>query len=178
MPELSQEQEAKRASIQKSSMIWGVVVGVVLGLIALWILGGQGGAIRWGGAALVALVSGGLVQRASFKSGAKSALCGKCGAAFSRSRTDRTETLAKSEDKEEREEQEDKTTKLTTWVEETYDVADTYTCAKCGDAEVKTYQTTRRRDEKTEVLPAPAAKAGQADTAEQPTESRLVTSNR
>ncbi len=165
MAELSQDQVEKRASIQKTAMIWGVIVGVVAGLLALWILGSQGAALRYGGAAVVALVAGFFVHRASFNSGAKSAKCEKCGAAFSISRTDRQETLAASEAKEEREEQPDKSVKVTTWTEETYDVVETYTCANCGDITTRSYQTTRRRDEKETVEPAPEPDAPKKSSA-------------
>lgn len=162
MSGLSQEQVENRASIQKGATVWGVIAGVIAGLLALWILSGQGGAVRFGGAGVIGLVVGVLTGRASFKSGAKSALCDSCGAAFSRSRTDRAETLASSEAKEEREEQEDKSTKVTTWTEETFDVVDTYTCAKCGNATTKAYQSKRRRDEESVIEPfeEPQKKAG------------------
>lgn len=153
MTDLSQDQVEKRASIQKTATIWGGIVGVIAGLLALWLLGGQGAAIRFGGAAVIALAAGGLVFRTSFNSAAKSAKCTKCGAAFSRSRTDRVENLAGSEDKQEREEQPDKSVKVTSWTEERYDVTDTYTCAKCGDVTTNAYQTTRRRDETSVVEP-------------------------
>lgn len=158
MTDLSQDQVEKRAAIQKSATIWGCIAGVIVGLIALWILGGQGAAIRFGGAIVIGAVVGILAFRASFKSGSKSAACEKCGAAFSRSRSDHVETLTKSEDKEEREEQEDKSTKVTTWVEDSFDAVDTYTCAKCGDATTKAYKTTRRRDEETKNIPYEAPK--------------------
>jgi len=159
MTELSQDQTEKRAAIQKSATIWGVIAGGICGLLALWILGGQAGAVRFGGAFVIALVVGYLVFRASFKSGAKSALCEKCGAAFSRSRSDHVETLAASEAKEEREERPDKSTKVTTWTEDCFDVVDTYTCAKCADTSTKTYQTTRRRDESSVIQPVEPPKA-------------------
>jgi len=153
MTDLSQDQVDKRAAIQKTATIWGVIAGAVAGLIALWILGGQGGAVRYGGAVIIALAAGFLVSWASFKSGSKSAQCPKCGAAFSLSRSDHVETLVSSTDKEEREEQTDKSTKVTTWTEDTLDVVDTYTCAKCADVSTKSYKTTRRRDEKSVVEP-------------------------
>ena len=84
MSDLSQDQVEKRASIQKTATIWGVIVGAVAGLLMLWILSGQGGLVRFGGAGIVALVAGFFVHKASFNSGAKSAKCAKCGAAFSR----------------------------------------------------------------------------------------------
>ena len=153
MSELSQDQTEKRKAIQKSATIWGVIVGGIAGLIAVWLLGSQGGAVRFGGAIVIALIIGFLVYRASFKSGAKSATCEKCGATYSRSRTDQKETLTGSEAKEEREEQADKSTKVTTWTEDTFEVVDTYTCAKCADTTTNTYQTTRRRDETTTTQP-------------------------
>ena len=170
MSDLSQDQVEKRAAIQKSATIWGGIVGVLAGLIALWLLGGQGAAIRYGGAVAVAVIAGYLVFSASFKSGSKSAQCEKCGAAFSRSRSDHVETLASSENKEKREEQEDKSTKVTTWIEDSLDVVDTYTCAKCGDNTTKAYKTTRKRDEKTTSIPYEAPKKSEraeaADAAE------------
>ncbi len=159
MSGLSQDQIEKRAAIQKSATIWGVIIGGVAGLLALWALGGQAGAVRYGGAIVIALAVGYLVFRASFKSAAKSALCESCGAAFSRSRSDHVETLTTSEAKEEREEQPDKSTKVTTWTEDSFDVVDTYTCAKCSDATTKAYQTTRRRDETSVTQPFEPPKA-------------------
>lgn len=147
MSGLSQEQIEKRASIQKSALTFGIIAGVIVGLIALWVLSGQGGTVRYGGAIVIGAVVGFLVRNASFKSGAKSAACEKCGAAFSISRSDRSETPAGSEPKEEREPQDDGTIKVTTWTEDSFDVVDTYTCASCGDASTKAYTTTKRRDE-------------------------------
>ncbi len=158
MANLSQDQEAKRAAIQKSATITGGVVGVIAGLLALWVLGGQGGAVRFGGAVIVALGTGVLTYRASFNSGAKSAKCEKCGAAFSRTRSNRQETVTASAEKQEREEQPDKSTKVTTWTEDKLDIVDSYTCAKCGDVTTNAYQTTRRRDETSVVEPYEAPK--------------------
>lgn len=69
------------------------MTGVAAGLLALWLLGGQGAGLRYGGALVVALAAGFLVHRASFGSQAKTARCPACGATFSRSRTDRQEAL-------------------------------------------------------------------------------------
>jgi len=161
MSDLSQDQDAMRASIQKSATIWGVIAGVIVGLIAIWILGGQGSAVRFGGGIVIGAVVAFLAYRASFKSNSKAAECAKCGAAFSRSRSDRAETLASSTPKEEREEMEDKSKKVTTWTEEVYDVIDSYTCAKCQDVTTKVYQTTRRKEEETTVYPyEPPAPSG------------------
>ena len=164
MSDLSQDQEERRASIQKTATVWGVILGAIAGLLALWLLGGQGGAVRFGGAIVVALGVGFLVFRASFNSGAKSAKCEKCGAAFSRARSDHAETLISSTPKETREEQADKSIKVTSWTEDALDVLDTYTCAKCGDITTKSYQTTRRRDETSVTEQAPQAQRGAQST--------------
>ncbi len=156
MAGLSQDQIETRDALKKSATITGAIVGVIVGLLLLWILGGQGAALRFGGAIVVGGAVGVLVSRASFNAKAKDAKCAACGAAFSRSRTDRAETLVASAPKEERAEQDDGSVKVTTWTEETYDVAETFTCANSGDAAVETHQTTRRKDEETVTEPAPA----------------------
>lgn len=168
MTDLSQEQIEKRASIQKSATIFGVIVGGIAGLIALWALGGQGAAIRYGGAIVIALVLGVLVYRGSYASNAKAAACENCGATFSRSRTDKTEVPTGSEPKEERTEQEDGSTKVTTWIEEQLDVTETYTCSSCNDVSTKTYKTTRRINEE-EMILQPSTKGGQDGVAPEPT---------
>ena len=164
MSDLSQDQEEKRASIQKGAITFGAIVGVIVALIAVWALGGQGGAIRYGGALVLGGVAGFFVFRGSFNSGSKSAQCEKCSAAFSRSKTDSAETVISSADKEEREAQEDKSTKVTTWIEDTVEVVDTYTCAQCGDVTTNSYQTTRKRDEAEVIEPVAVAKTSAAGT--------------
>ena len=115
--------------------------------------------IRGGAAVIGGVVVAFAMYRKSMASGSKSAQCSKCNAAFSINRTDRVETVISTTDKEEREAQEDGSTEVKTWVEEAYSVLETFTCSKCGDVTTKEYQSTRRKDEKTEVEPAPVASA-------------------
>lgn len=159
MTSLSEDQQSRKAAIQKGATVWGVIAGAVVGLLALWLLGSQGSAVRYGGAIVAAVAVGVLAFRASFNSGAKSAKCAACGAAFSRSRTDRQETVTASNPKEEREEQEDGSTKVTRWTEDALDVLETYTCAKCGDETTRSFQTIRRRDETETTEPRAKPKA-------------------
>lgn len=161
MSGLSAEQEAMQASIRKTATIWGCIGGAAVALIALWALGSQGSAVRYGGAAILGAGAGFGLFKWSFGNGSKAAQCGKCSAAFSITRTDRSEKLLGSAPKESRQEADDRSTKVTTWVEESYEVTDTYTCAKCGDVTHKTHTSNRKKDEKTEVLPpAPLGVAG------------------
>ncbi len=151
MTQLSNEQETLRASIKKGAIIGGVVLGLIVAALAYWILGGQDGMIRKGGAAVAGLIAAGGLYAKFMSSGADGAKCNECNAAFSVSRSDKTETLIKSEARESRKELENGDTEISTWVEEVFDVDDTYICSKCGDVTHKTYKTTRKRDEKTVV---------------------------
>ncbi|MEE9455135.1 MAG: hypothetical protein V3V13_12265 [Paracoccaceae bacterium] len=160
MTELSDDQNALRASIRKGAITWGVIIGVLTALLAYWLLGAQGNAVRFGGSGLAGLIAGFGLFKKSFASGAKTARCTACNAAFSITRTDRVETLIASELKEERDVQEDKSTKITTWSAETYDVTDTYTCTACDEVTTKQYQTERKQDEATTIEPFVAPKAG------------------
>ncbi len=151
MTQLSNEQETLRASIKKGAIIWGVVLGLIIAGLAYWILGSQGGLIRGGGAAIVGLLAAGGIYTKSMSSGAAGAKCAKCNAGFSVTRTDKNEVLVKSEARESRKELDNGDTEISTWVEEVFDVDDTYSCAKCADVTHKKYQSTRKRDENTAV---------------------------
>lgn len=155
MTKLSAEQEALKASIQKSAIIWGVILGLIAAGIAYWALGGQGPALRMGGAAAIGAAVLGLIASWRMKANSTAAACGKCGATFSITRTDRAEEVKSSEPKETREAQPDYSTKVTTWVEDTIEVTDTYTCAKCSDTTTKKYPRTVKRDEVEAIEPAP-----------------------
>lgn len=154
MPQLSDQQEVLRASILKRAIIWGLVLGLVIAALAYWILGNQAALTRSAGAAVVGLLAAAGIYRKTISSGAAGAKCAECGADFSVTRTDHTEVLLKSESRESRKKLENGDTEITTWVEEVFNVDDTYTCAKCADLSHKTYQTTRKRDEKTLIKSA------------------------
>lgn len=155
MSNLSAEQEALKKSIQKSAGIWGAILGFAAGGLAYWLLAGQSGAIRLGLATAIgaAVLAG--ITKWRIKANSSAATCGKCSATFSITRTDRTEKVLSSEPKETREAQPDYSTKVTTWVEDTVEVTDTYTCAKCGDTTTKQYTKTTKRDETESIEPAP-----------------------
>ena len=154
MTDLSNEQETMRASIKQGAIIWGLVLGVIVAGLAYWMLGNQDGMIRNGVAALAGLVVAGGMYRKSMSSGAAGAKCAKCNAAFSVSRVNRDEVLVTAKAREERKELENGDTEITTWVEEVYDVDDTYSCSGCSDVNHKKHRSTRKRDEKVVVKPA------------------------
>ncbi|HIP22928.1 MAG TPA: hypothetical protein EYG79_04950 [Rhodobacteraceae bacterium] len=168
MSQLSPEQEALKAGIEKSAGIWGAILGFVSGGIAYWALSGQSGAIQMGLATAigVAVLLG--IRTWRIKANASAATCAKCSATFSISRTDRTEKVLSTEQKETREAQPDHSTKVTTWLEEEIETTSTYTCAKCGDTEAKVSQHTRKKDEKEEIEPAPVKEKPAAKPAPEP----------
>lgn len=151
MTQLSNDQETLRASIKKGAIIGGVLLGLIVAGLAYWLLGNQGGMIRQGGAAVAGLLAAGGLYTKFMSSGAKGAECAACNAAFSVSRTDKTEDLVSTKDHEIRKELENGDIEISTWIEEVFDVDDTYSCSKCADTTHKTYQSTRKRDEKTVV---------------------------
>lgn len=147
MAKLSNEQLELKNSIQKSAVIWSVILALVIALLAYWLLSSQGAVVRLGLAALIAAASGYGIFRAIFSSKAKSAKCQQCSAAFSTSLDDRNEVLVDSQQRSESEPLDGGRVKVTRWVEEKYDVVDSYKCSNCGFVSTKEYQVSRKRDE-------------------------------
>lgn len=162
MTNLSQEQEEMRQSIQKSAMIWSIIFALVVAGVAYWALGGQSVMVRMGVTAAAGIIILVGIFKWRFSANSKSAQCAKCATAFSISKTNHVETLKSSTAKESRDAQEDHSTKVTTWTEEIYGVVDTYTCASCDDTQTKEYTTTRKKDEKSVVEPAPVKEKPEA----------------
>lgn len=157
---LSNEQQALEKKIGKSAKTWGIVFGVITALIILAVMSGTNVFI-WIGSALIAGNGVGYgIYKWRYGANSDAATCEKCKATFSISKTDKSETLTGSSEEESREEQEDGTTKVTTWTEEKYDVVETYTCSKCTDETTKEFKTTKRKDEKEVIEPAPKSGAG------------------
>ncbi len=157
---LSEEQQAIEKKISKSAKTWGIVCGAIVAAIILILLSGANTFV-WIGCAIMGGNGVGYgIYKWRYKSKSEAAVCEKCNASFSISRTDRSETLTGSSEEETREEQEDGTTKVTSWTEEKYDVVETYTCSKCTDETTKEYISTKRKDEKEVIEPAPKSSAG------------------
>jgi len=149
MPDLSQQQQDKRRALRKGALIWGILLGLIVAAIAWWMLGARPPLLRATAALALGTGVAAVMYFKSMAAGAAASKCAKCGAAYSLVKTDSQETLVSAEPREKREQQDDGVTKITTWIEETCDVVDTYTCSACGNVTQKEYQTTRRRDEET-----------------------------
>ncbi|MCB9994552.1 MAG: hypothetical protein H6873_12960 [Hyphomicrobiaceae bacterium] len=151
MTDLDQNQQAMKQSIRNGAMIFGVIGFVIVGLLGYWLLGSQGDMVRIGGGAVAGALAGFGLFRWNFTSRSKGAACAKCGAVYSISRTGRQDVLTSSENKMDREAQPDGSTKVTTYVEEIYEVTETFTCSSCGDVTTKVYNSTRRKDEEERI---------------------------
>ncbi len=147
MSNLSSEQQDLKRSITKSAIIWGVVLGCIAGAIAFWLTADMTEGNRTQITGMVAGGVGFLLFLFISRSGAKSSKCEKCSAAFSISRTNREENLVSAEEKSEHEKLDDGGSKLTTWIEEKFDVVETYTCSSCDNITTKNSQITRKKDE-------------------------------
>ncbi len=155
MPELSAEQQALKASIRKSALIWGLILGALVGGFVYMLNDELAQPLRsLVGGGVFAVIAGVIFVWRS-KANAGAATCKKCNAAFSISRTDRSEKTLSSEPKETRDAQPDHSTKVTTWLEEVIETTDTYTCSKCGDITTKVSTRTEKKDLKEEIEPAP-----------------------
>jgi len=165
MSQLSPEQAALKADIAKSAAIWGVILGALVGGLTYALNDEFAQPMRSliGGGVFIVVAALIFIWRKKANSAA--ATCAKCNATFSISRTDRTEKALSSEAKETRDAQPDYSTKVTTWLEEVIETTDTYTCAKCGDTEVKVSQRTVKKDEKEEIEPAPVKEKPKAKPA-------------
>jgi len=178
MTNLSDEQSTLRASITKNAIIWAIILGLIVAGLAYWLLGSQGAMIRAGGAVVAGGLVAGLVYMKSMASGASEAKCAKCGAAFSVSRSDRQETLVKSDPREERKTLDNGDIEITTWLQEVYDVDDTFSCSGCADTSHKTYQTSRKRDEETRVKSTGSKKSGEDGKGNSQSKSKSIGKNK
>lgn len=166
MTDLSAEQAALRASIHKSGLIWGGLAGLVVGGLGYWLAGSLDMLPR---AAIAVIAAGGVgfaSYRGIFGSGSKQAQCEKCGTPFSVRESGRSERLVSSEPRSKVEEATpaepvDKTKAklsaapakpgkvMTKWIEDTYEVTVTSTCAHCQNVTTRLLTETRERDKQT-----------------------------
>ena len=160
MPDLSPEQAALKASIQKSALIWALILGALVGGFIYMLNDEFAQPMRAliGGDTFIAIAS--LIFFWRSRANSAAATCPNCNAGFSISRTGRVEKTLSSAQKETRDAQPDYSTKVVTWVEETIEITDTYTCAKCGDTTTKINQRTNAKDRKEKIEPAAAKDGG------------------
>ena len=67
MKNLDKDQEARRATNQKTAIIWGGMCAAIVGFIAFWALSNQSVGLHFGGTAVFALAAGYNVYRWSYR---------------------------------------------------------------------------------------------------------------
>jgi len=152
MDGLTPEQQALKNKITTSAIIWGVVAGIVVALLAFWLLANAGEVIRWGativGGGAVGFITWRLVQSA----GVARAVCKKCGTAFGIREITRSEQLIGSEQRKKVEQVKPATkidaavSRTITWTEEKYEVTAVDECFKCHDRTERKWTVTREKD--------------------------------
>jgi hypothetical protein len=137
MAELSPEQQALKSKIFRGALIWGIIAGLVVALLCLWLTGSAPGWIRWG---LTLILGGGvgfLIYRMNYNAGVVQAVCKQCGTAFGIREVDRLEQVVGSEQKRKIEpgrpatKTDRGTSKVTTWTEEKVEVTAIDECFNC-----------------------------------------------
>ena len=149
---LTTEQQALKNKIATSAIVWGVVAGVVVALLAFWLLADSGDLVRWTVSILGGAVVGFIAGRLLYSSGVTRAVCKKCGTAFGIREVSRSERLLSSEQRKKVEEVKPATkidargTRTVTWIEEKYEVTAVDECFNCHDRTERKWTVTRERD--------------------------------
>lgn len=152
MDGLTAEQQALKNKITTSAIVWGVVAGIVIALLAFWLLANAGEIVRWIVAVLAGAAAGFITHRLLYSSGVAKAVCKKCGTAFGIREVSRSEQLLSSEQRKKVEEVKPATkidargTRTTTWIEEKYEVTAVDECFKCHDRTERKWTVTREKD--------------------------------
>lgn len=149
---LTPEQQALKNKITTSAIIWGVVAGIVVALLAFWLLANAGDVIRWGVAIVGGAGVGLLTWRLVHSSSVAKAVCKKCGTAFGIREVSRSERLIGSEQRRKQEQVKPSTkidaavNRTITWTEEKYEVTAVDECFKCHDRTERKWTVTREKD--------------------------------
>jgi hypothetical protein len=152
MDGLSPEQQALKGKITTGAIIWGVVAGVVVALLALWLLANAGDVVRWLVAIILGPAVGYFTYRWRFSSDVAKAVCKNCGTAFGIREVGRSEQLLSAEQRKKIEQVKPATkidaavNRTVTWTEEKYEVTAIDECFKCHNRTERKWTVTREKD--------------------------------
>ncbi len=160
MDSLTPEQQGLKTKIRTGAIIWGIVSGLVVALLAFWLLSNAPDIIRW----LLTIVLGGgtgfFIYRWTYNSGVTKAICKQCGTAFGINEVERHEQVIGSEQRQKIErvkggnKMDRGTNKVTTWIEEKVEVIAVDECFKCHNRTERKWTTTREVDKRETEVPA------------------------
>jgi len=152
MDGLSPEQQALKGKITTSAIIWGAVAGIVVALLAFWLLASAGELVRWLVAIILGPAVGYFTYRWRYNSEVAKAVCKKCGTAFGIREVSRSEQLLSSEQRRKVEQVKPATkidaavNRTVTWTEEKFEVTAVDECFKCHDRTERKWTVTREKD--------------------------------
>lgn len=160
MAQLTPEQQGLKTRIRTGAVIWGVIAGLVVALLAFWLLGNAGDIWRWSGTIVLGAAAAFLVYRTSYNSGVAKAVCKKCGTAFGIREVERHEAVIGSEQRQKTEpgkpasKLDRGTKKVTTWREEKVEITAIDECFTCHDRTERKWTVTREADKEETEVPA------------------------
>jgi len=160
MDGLTSEQRSLKSKITTGAILWGVIGGLVVALLAFWALGNAGDIVRWGATIVLGGAAGFLVYRWNYNSGVAKAICKKCGTAFGIREVERHEQVTGSEARRRVEpgrppsKVDRGTSKVTTWTEEKIEVTAIDECFNCHDRTERKWTATREIDKHETEAPA------------------------
>ena len=152
MDGLSPEQQALKGKITTSAIIWGASTGIVVTLLAYFLLGNAGEPVRWLVAVIVGPAAGYATYRWRYSSGVARAVCRNCGTAFGIREVARSEQLLASEQRRKIEQVKPATkidaavNRTITWTEEKYEITAVDECFKCHNRTERNWTVTREKD--------------------------------
>jgi hypothetical protein len=158
--DLTPEQQGLKTRITTGAIIWGVVAGLIVALLAFWLAGNTPDWVRWGLTLVLGGAAGFFTYRTSYNSGVSKAICKKCGTAFGIREVERSERVIGSEQRRKVEagrpatKMDRGTSKVTVWTEEKLEVTAIDECFKCHDRTERKWTTTRDLDKQETEVPA------------------------
>lgn len=158
--DLTPEQQGLKTKIAMSAFLWGIIAGLVVALLAFWLLGNAPDWVRWGVTLIAGGAAGYLTYRMSYNAGVAKAICKKCGTAFGIREIERHEAVIGSEQRRKVEtgrpasKADRGTSKVTTWTEEKVEVTAVDECFNCHNRTERKWITTHDRDKTETEVPA------------------------
>jgi hypothetical protein len=158
--ELTPEQQGLKTKIRTGAILWGVIAGLIIALLAFWLGANAPDWVRWGLTVILGAGAGFLVYRMNYNSGVAKAVCKKCGTAFGIREVARNEQILGSEQRQKlmpvkaASKVERGSNKLTTWTEVKVEVTAIDECFNCHNRTERKWQTTRETDKVETEVPA------------------------
>jgi hypothetical protein len=158
--DLTPEQQGIKTKITMSAILWGIIAGLVVALLAFWLLQNAADWLRWVLTVILGAGGGYLTFRLTYNSGVAKAVCKNCGTAFGIREVDRVERITGTEQRRKVQagrppsKTDRGTNKITTWTEEKVEVTAIDECFNCHNRTERKWTMTRDKDKTESETPA------------------------